>query len=111
MTHSQGLTHKKMITQPKSKNLWIGIAVTAGILIAMLYQFEWNGFGEPIKKPNTVNNDTAERITTHYQSAKTLWNWLELFSGLGISVVAFWDIDLGMESNLNLMHKTNLKEK
>ncbi|MUH00623.1 pentapeptide repeat-containing protein, partial [Scytonema sp. UIC 10036] len=81
-----------------TKQKWL-IAV-AGVLvaIAILYQFYWSGFGEDSNKSVTtkqvINPKDGKTIelketTEHFQSGKTVWDWLGLAGTIAIPVVLF----------------------
>jgi hypothetical protein len=73
--------------------------VVALVAIAILYQFEWSGFGKDENKSDTtkvlINPRTGEKtefteITTIHQSAKTLWDWLGLAGTIAIPFALFY---------------------
>ncbi|WP_244945036.1 pentapeptide repeat-containing protein [Nostoc sphaeroides] len=73
--------------------------IVAFVAIAILYQFEWSGFGKDENKSETtkvlLNPRTGEKTeftekTTSYQSAKTLWDWLGLAGTIAIPFALFY---------------------
>ncbi|WP_052754540.1 pentapeptide repeat-containing protein [Calothrix sp. 336/3] len=67
------------------------------ISIPVLYQFNWSGFGEDSNKSKSIEKtikdgkiiSVKETETEHFQSGKTLWDWLGLAGTLAIPVVLF----------------------
>lgn len=65
--------------------------------IPVLYQFNWSGFGEDSSKSKSIEKtvkdgkiiNIKETETEHFQSGKTLWDWLGLAGTLAIPVVLF----------------------
>ncbi|MFN6571109.1 pentapeptide repeat-containing protein [Dendronalium sp. ChiSLP03b] len=85
---------KKIINK---NNLIIGLLATV-VIIYILYQFNWSGFGEDSNKSVTIKevlNPKDGKIikltetTEYFQSGKTLWDWLGLAGTLAIPIVLF----------------------
>lgn len=74
--------------------LFLLIAV---ISISILYQLNGSGFGENSNKSKSIEKtikdgkfiSLKDTETEHFDSAKTLWDWLGLASNLAISIVLF----------------------
>ncbi|MBD0261853.1 MAG: pentapeptide repeat-containing protein [Tolypothrix sp. Co-bin9] len=80
------------------QKILVGIII-AFVMIAILYQFEWSGFGKDENKSETtkvlINPRTGEKIeftekTTSHQSAKNLWDWLGLAGTIAIPIALFY---------------------
>ena len=87
-----------------SKNIlkFLPVKVLLGFLllisaISVLSQFNWSGFGENSKKSKSVETtikggkiiNTKKTETEHFQTGKTLWDWLSLSGTLAIPIVLF----------------------
>lgn len=67
------------------------------VIISILYQFNWSGFGEDSNKSKSIEKtikdgtiiSLKETEIEHFESAKTLWDWLGLASNLAIPIVLF----------------------
>lgn len=85
---------KKIIDKNK---LIVGLLATV-IIIYILYQFNWSGFGEDSNKSVTIKEVINPRdgkiiklteTTEYFQSGKTFWDWLGLAGTLAIPIVLF----------------------
>lgn len=65
--------------------------------IYRLYQYDWSGFGEDSNKSKSIEKtikdgkiiSIKETEAEHFQSGKTLWDWLGLAGTLAIPIVLF----------------------
>jgi uncharacterized protein YjbI with pentapeptide repeats len=83
-----------------SKVIPKGIALFGGIsiLIAILYQFAWSGFGQYSNKSESIQeviNPKNGKIiklkkeATYFQSSKTLWDWIGLAGVVSTGMIPF----------------------
>ncbi|MBN3949930.1 MAG: pentapeptide repeat-containing protein [Nostoc sp. NMS7] len=83
------------------RKLLIGVAVVAGVIAiySVLYRFEWSGFGpdsnKSVSTEEAINPKDGKIIklkkeTENFQSAKTLWDWLQLFGVIAIPLALFY---------------------
>ncbi|BDA71552.1 hypothetical protein CAL7716_057180 [Calothrix sp. PCC 7716] len=76
--------------------LVIGI-IGIGASIPILSRYEWSGFGKDSNKSESVEEtikdgkviSTKKTTTEHFQSAKTLWDWLGLGGTIAIPVMIY----------------------
>lgn len=85
---------KKLINQNK---LIVSLLATV-LIIYILYQFNWSGFGEDSNKSVNIKEVINPRdgkiiklteTTEYFQSGKTFWDWLGLAGTLAIPIVLF----------------------
>ncbi|WP_100903329.1 pentapeptide repeat-containing protein [Nostoc flagelliforme] len=85
---------KKLINKNK---LTISLLATV-VIIYILYQFNWSGFGEDSNKSVTIKEVINPKdgkfiklteTTEYFQSGKTFWDWLGLAGTLAIPIVLF----------------------
>ncbi|AFZ00145.1 pentapeptide repeat-containing protein [Calothrix sp. PCC 6303] len=71
------------------------ISIVSSVLV--LYQFSWSGFGQDSNKSKSIETtikdgkiiSVKKTETEHFQSGKTLWDWLGLGGTLAIPIVLF----------------------
>lgn len=79
--------YKRVRSLPKKTKI-LAVSIIFIITIFLLYQFNWTGFGEDkILSIDKNAKGEVQRTRETIQSAKTLWDWLELSGVLAIPVL------------------------
>ncbi|MBG1259366.1 pentapeptide repeat-containing protein [Nostoc sp. BAE] len=87
---------KRLRTQRNIRISILGIVIAIA-LYWFLYFMSWSGFGPDSNTSKSVERTTGngkiisikETETEYFESAKTLWNWLELAGTIAIPIVLF----------------------
>jgi Pentapeptide repeats (8 copies) len=81
-----------------SRLLFVIVIIGIGVLcIPSLYKYEWSGFGEDSNKSESTEETVKDgkvigtkiTKTKHFQSPKTLWDWLGLGGKIAIPVMIY----------------------
>lgn len=87
---------KRVLSARRRLLIWTVVTVGLPVIIWSLYPIEWSGFGKDVNESETtkivINPKDAKTTkftekTKHFQSRKTLWDWLGLAGTLAIPLI------------------------
>ncbi|MUG92815.1 pentapeptide repeat-containing protein [Scytonema sp. UIC 10036] len=116
---NSSLEQKQVFLTGQKLLIYVAIVVGVIAIFSSLYRFDWAGFGPDSNKSVSVEeaidpkNGAIIKLTKkteHFQSGKTLWDWLQLFGTLAVPVLL---VILGnqLQSKEKEIADTNLREE